>query len=409
MIPGRALACLSLLLLAAPAAASGAAYYVSPSGSDHSQGLSADAPFRTLERLRSALRASASIKTGYLLGGLYPREATLSLGAQDAGESWLGYPGQTPILEGAGRTDTAIAITAASVTVRGLTIRNFVGNGILARNAPGSVIDGDSVFHTLSTRWSQGAIHAANNFTGGRITRNLVRDAGYCGIIVDTKAGDDISGLLISGNAVYDTCKTIPDCGAIYADDRGHASRDIVISSNVIGGYGSPAMKSKGIYLDDELSNARVLNNVIYGSGRWALQIHGGDHDVIANNVFDISGAPALALYEDDTPGRNFGMSGNRFTCNIVYSTAPPPALLWEFHAWKKIQKPTVARNVYWDSRGYLPDSGAVVDAQPAIADPSFPDPAHGDYEHAPSLPFPGCGLRGIPLKLVGPVAETQP
>lgn len=83
------------------------AIYVSPNGNDHWSGRLAapnadgtDGPLATLQAARNVMQASPTIKTVYIRGGDYYLDKTLSLYAGDAGESWLAYPGETPVLHG---------------------------------------------------------------------------------------------------------------------------------------------------------------------------------------------------------------------------------------------------------------------------------------------------------------------
>lgn len=383
------------------------AYYVSPAGADSNDGTSPLAPFKTLEKAQAAVRASTT-KTVYLLGGVYARSATLQLDAADAGESWLGFPGQTPILDGGSSTITAIFVQADRVTVRWLTVRNFVQNGIVVGNwgtpvITGDLVDSNVVLNTLSTDWTQAGILVLGNVTAAQLTHNRIDRTQYNGIGVHATAGTDISGLTIASNAISNTCLSIADCGGIYAMDRGHASTQITIDNNIVGNYGTTSNGSKGIYLDDDLSNVTVRNNIVYGTGQWAFQIHGGNDDVFTNNVFDISGATRLAVYQDDgTP--NYGMSANSFSCNIVYSRAAPPSELWDDYAALPVALPAVSNNLYWDTGGALPNSGSIVDSSPTVADPAFVDPAAANYAFAAGNPAAFCGFKPIDVSQVGPL-----
>ena len=381
------------------------AWYVSPTGSDANAGTSALAPFETLEAARDAARASAT-KTIYLLDGVFTRTAPLQLDATDAGESWLGFPGQTPILDGGSSTATGIVVHANNVTIRWLTLRNFAKNGIFVGSwgaVDGAVIDSNTIENTMSNDWTQAGILIGGNITGAQITHNLVRDSGYNGIGAHASVGNDLTGLTIASNAVYDTCLSIADCGGIYVMDRGHSSTNITIDNNVVGDYGSVTTGGRGIYLDDDLSNATVRNNIVYGTGQWAFQVHGGDHNVLTNNIFDISGATKLGLYQD-TGAPTYGMAGNSFSCNIVYSSAPPPSALWDKYGSEPVALPSVSDNLYWGTSGALPNTGPIIDTSPTVADPMFVNPAAADYGFAGGNPAAFCGFQPIDVSQVGPL-----
>ncbi|WP_409340357.1 OmpL47-type beta-barrel domain-containing protein [Paenibacillus sp. MBLB4367] len=87
------------------------AFYVAPNGSDSNSG-AIDAPFRTLERARDAVRqlkSSSGLQAGgvtvYLRGGTYERSASFQLEQQDSGTAgssitYKAYPGESVRLSG---------------------------------------------------------------------------------------------------------------------------------------------------------------------------------------------------------------------------------------------------------------------------------------------------------------------
>jgi hypothetical protein len=381
------------------------AFYVSPSGSDSNSGASPSEAFQTLEKAQAAMRAS-STKTAYLMSGTYMRSAAIDLQPSDANEAWLGYPGQTPVLNGKSTTNYAFGIHTTGITVRGITIKSFATIGILAQYASNVTIDSNHVADIYSNAWSQGAIVLGNSISNATVTHNFIDNINYGGVVAVNVVGDTLENVLIENNSISNTCLSVADCGAIYADNRGHNASNIVIHNNVISHYGTTSNESKGIYLDDEISHVSVTNNIISGTGMFGLQIHGGDHNVFRNNVFDISGATQLALYEyDGDTYPNYGMSGNEFTCNIVYSSASPPYELWHTTLVAQDTLPNVNGNIYWDTRASLPNIG-VVDTAPIIQNPDFINANQANYGFAASPPS-SCGFSPIDTSQVGPVAGS--
>ncbi len=96
----------------------GAQFAVAPTGSDSAAGTLA-APFKTLERAQTAVRAllgAGPLPSGgvvvWLRGGLYPRTATFALTSEDSGQAgapvvYRGYPGETAVLVGGTQLPTA--------------------------------------------------------------------------------------------------------------------------------------------------------------------------------------------------------------------------------------------------------------------------------------------------------------
>jgi hypothetical protein len=385
------------------------ALYVSPTGSDSNAGTSAAAPFRTLTKAQTAMQGS-STKTTYVMGGTFSLSAALTLHTPaDDGESWLGYPGQTPILDGGNTVQMAISVGGNNITIRWLTIQNFAQSGILAQNVSGVLIDSNSIQNIHSTGFNQGGIISLNTFTNGTISHNLVQNTGWTGIAVGTSTLDNISNLVIDSNGVYNTCTTVTDCGAIYADDRGHVSTGISITHNIVGNFGPPLVATKGIYLDDQLSNATVTNNIVYGTGQYAFQIHGGDHDVFKNNIFDISSLQRLAAYQDDgATAPNYGMAGNVFTDNIVYSSTAQTTALWAVTILSSDALPNDAHNLYWNTSGtqFVPGTGnGVADTDPPVANPGFVNAAANNYNFTSGAPaISGGSFAPINVSTVGPI-----
>jgi hypothetical protein len=90
-------------------AASQAAYYVAPTGSDSNAG-TIDAPFQTITKARDVVRTINKNMTGdiyvYLRGGDYRITSTITFGPEDSGTNgyrifYKSYEGETPVLNGA--------------------------------------------------------------------------------------------------------------------------------------------------------------------------------------------------------------------------------------------------------------------------------------------------------------------
>ncbi len=88
-----------------------AEFYVSPTGNDANAGTET-APFRTIERARTAVRTLTSGMTGdivvYLRGGVHTLANTVTFSTQDSGQNgfqviYAAYPGETPMLSGGQR------------------------------------------------------------------------------------------------------------------------------------------------------------------------------------------------------------------------------------------------------------------------------------------------------------------
>ena len=142
------------LVTAAHAAAAPVNFYVSPTGSDSNAGTTLAAPFQTLAKAQTAVRAvdqaTAGAITVNLAGGDYRLSKPLTFTAADsatgtAGDiTWKAEPGAFPVVSGGDRitgwklTDTAKNIWTAPAPT-GLDTRQLYVNGSRAVRATGSV------------------------------------------------------------------------------------------------------------------------------------------------------------------------------------------------------------------------------------------------------------------------------
>lgn len=298
--------------------------YVSSDGDNNADGNTPHSALLTLERARDIARSMKSRAIIYIIGTL-PRSAPLRVDERDGGDVITAAPGQRAEIRAVGNAEIGILVTnGTNVTVSNITISGFKADGIRVYNSSNITISSNTIKNTLSTTWSQGAIHITGSAPGARIKNNIIKGADYSGIIVDTTASSDISNIIIAKNSVADTCRKIVDCGAIYVNDRSRKSLNILIEDNTVTGFGPNAVLGRGIYLDDWASHAMVRNNKISGPGAYALMIHGGDHNTISNNIIDMKGINQFLLYQPaaNQPGSN--MTGNFFNKNtfLNYSFA---------------------------------------------------------------------------------------
>jgi hypothetical protein len=355
------------------------AWYVSPTGSDSNSGQSTSTPFLTLEKAQQTMQNSAT-KTVYLMGGTFQRTGTLTLFAgNDNGESWLAYPGQTPILNGGAGSYDAIHVLSTNLRIRFLTIENYNGNGIVEYNSSWHVIDSNTIFNL----YNGNGIISESAVSNSTISHNLIYLVSQHGIhyVADTGQTSN-QNITIESNYIsnVNTQSGLYDTGGIYINDRPHAEQNIVISDNMIQDLGSSSngTGARGIYLDDEASNVSVQGNYITGSGAFAFQVHGGDHNTFSNNVFDLSGiTEAAGLYEDDVAAGfpNYGMQDNVFTSNIYYMPCQYLAPTW-FYAWDlidstsgQIAMPSIQDSTYDNINSPVANSSSsIVDTTPTYA-----------------------------------------
>lgn len=219
-------------------------------------------------------------------------------------------------------TDGLRARQSDGLHIVGLTFADFQENGIFVEQSQNVIIDRVIVRDTQSTRWSQGAIHLTGSVPNAIIRNSKVEGADFAGVVVDTTTSSNISGLRIIGNIVNDTCRIVRDCGAIYVNDRGRRSQNIVISGNKIAGFGDNNVYGRGIYIDDWASHVIARNNKISGPGRFAFQIHGGHDNTIIKNTIDATRIFKIITYQPATDGSRQVMTNNTFSSNMFVGLA---------------------------------------------------------------------------------------
>ena len=390
------------------------ALFVSPTGSDGNPGTQLS-PKLTFAAAQTAMR-SQGIKTLYFRGGIYTGNPTLTISETDNGTSWLGYPGEVPIIDGGGTVVAPILLQyyPTGVLVDHLTIRNCITAGIFIHGGGGggavkNTISNCEVYNVSMTNIAGGAGNSGGilmtfNTQNNLITHNYVHDTACAGISMAAgSSGESINGNTVTFNRVMRTNNTGQlDTGGIYVLDRTGAQSGGTIANNFVqdtsknpsgGGPGASGDNTKGIYLDDMASGFTVAYNIVCGNEAMAVQYHGGTNNRFSNNVFDVSQTTLAVLYQDDSQFGGTTMAGNTCTGNIFYSSrvyagnvgevGQPGLFTVGFIAG--LTKPQTVNNIYWNTANTavpFPNSGAidVIDPSPRIVNPLFRNAAGHDY-----------------------------
>jgi parallel beta-helix repeat protein len=190
------------------------------------------------------------------------------------------------------------------------------------------------------------------------------------------------------------------DLGGLYYYGAFHGGTGNQITNNIVNNNpGNSLGQTKAIYLDNESSNVLVSGNLCRGCGAYGVQYHGGDHNTVTNNIFDLSSGAEIGLYQVDIPSfPDYGMQGNTFTKNIVYSSGCFASKLWTIYINSDDSLPNVSSNLYYSATGCtIPNTGAV-DSSPVYANPQFTNPNSGDYSMPHNSPaFTSIGFVPLP------------
>jgi hypothetical protein len=381
------------------------AYYVSTTGSDSNPGTFAS-PFLTLNKARLAMQSGPHV--AYAMGGTYTLTATLAFVGADNNATLLAYPGQTPIIDGGASLATCVSMASgvSGIKINGFTIQRCTSTGIdiVSNNY---TLTNNKILNITSASTGAGSIYVHFLSSGGIISHNLISSNTGPGIVFATGSGtESINNSTVDNNIVLNTNTTLADSGGIYIFDLGQSITQFKVTNNIVGNYGANTTSSnKAIYLDDLTSHVMVSGNIVYGTGQYAIQIHGGNNNTFQDNIFDLTAAGKLGLYQDSTHACP-GMTGNIFINNIVYSSsATVPTTLWDYLVTHcgTIALPAVNNNLYFDPAATLPNSGTIVDSAPLVADPLFANAANHLYNLSSTSPalaapvsfVPGSGVQG--------------
>ncbi len=410
-------ALLSVSLFAAPD------YYVSgQQGNDSWSGTlpspnsaQTDGPFRTVARAQAGMQSS-SIKTAHLRAGSYSIASTLQLYAADSGETWVAYPGESPILDGGG-AGRVILNNINNVTLQGLTLQNMGAGGLYLNggnvislrqnnfyNCNGDCIFGNSVTNSIidsntingqspGNQFGIGNAYQAIQLTYGssnnQVTHNLIENCQGGGIGFDSGPTDPPnSNNIVDRNILQNVDSNVVDMGAIYMYDPAHSAVGNQITNNIVNGNLGSGALTKAFYLDEGTSNVLVSGNICRDCGTFAWQIHVGDHNTIVNNIFYLSPGAQVGLYQTNVLGADWGMTGNVFERNIIYFSGSVPPSLYQVNVVPHDALPADQNNLYYSAtNAYIPNGQFMVDASPVYANPEFAQPSTGNFSLPASSP----------------------
>jgi hypothetical protein len=330
MAPLRAVLVLlaSALGLAAPAAASAATYYVSPTGNDAAAG-SAVAPWRTLAKVDATTFAPGDTVLfaggGIWNGTLQPR----GNGAAGSPITFGAFGTGRPVLDGTGANGAAgIVVTGSDLAFRGFEIRGW-RDGASAVYLVGThrVLLDDLYVHDVDE-----GIHPTPSAPSSDLTISSSRiehvSSGTTGVAINIPAGS-------AGIVVRDT--QVADVADSCIVDQGSGSRyeriDVRHCGYVVTAYGTHDVYLKGpnqTLVDSELQDARtncvsvrfqgatVTGNRIHGCpvgiGWFEYATAAGAVTIAGNRVWDAG----TGIYLDGSSTQSFAITGN----TIVGGTA---------------------------------------------------------------------------------------
>jgi len=172
-------------------AQTGAAYYVSTSGSDNNPG-TLSAPWLTIQKAANSAKAGATV---YVFGGVYTEIVSFpNSGTEKAPITFQSYPGQTAIIDGTGLT---VSGTQGLITISG-ALSYITISGFELRNLSTS---GDGVPCGVWITGSGTGIHILNNLIHNIVT--TTKSGNACGLFAYGTSKTPITELVVNGNELY--------------------------------------------------------------------------------------------------------------------------------------------------------------------------------------------------------------
>ena len=203
---------------------------------------------------------------------------------------------------------------------------NLTGCGAVTPETGNTIKGGDVVNSGEVT----GATIAAGLVTNLSILHNVATAISGMAFRNDCYSqADNLSGLVMSNNAVYNAGMNNSNSGAFYVYWGGGGTLGTqctpsvgpVITNNYVRDFGTVATVSMPYYLDDTTSGATVTGNIATGTHYIGYEIHGGKNDTISGNIEDHdnqSGGTAFG-YDGAPECTSAGcMTGNTVQSNIV-------------------------------------------------------------------------------------------
>lgn len=297
--------------------ASGAVYYVAPSGDDSHPGTLAQ-PWQTIGKAAATLAAGDMV---FIRAGTYPEWVIpQNSGAPGQFITYAAYPGEAPTIDGTGLTvpqySALIDLALKNyIRISGLRVINSTDQGIQADNSIGIIIENNYTFNTggsgIGAWGSQNVVIAGNEVeractgiynecisVGGtdnfEVKNNYVHHA-YQNLMKEgICAKDGSSNGKVYGNRVHDTLL------GIYVDAQDKHTYNIQVFGNMVyhnGGQGLYYYGGNGLALASEvgglLENIQVFNNISHSNYWHGIQVtacciatHPMNNIKIINNTF---------------------------------------------------------------------------------------------------------------------------
>lgn len=240
---------------------------------------------------------------------------------------------------------------------------------------------------------------------GNLVAHNLIHDFFYTGISVGWTWGyreNPARDNRIERNHIHHIGhRVLSDMGGVYTLGP---SPGTVVRGNLIHDVDAFSYGGWGIYFDEGSTGILAEDNVVYRTKDGGFHQHYGKDNVVRNNIFAFAREAQIGRSRQE-PHLSF-----TFERNIVFWKEG--TLFRKGYSEKVGQGYRFDRNVYFQVEGKAPSFGGLTleewralgqDAESAVADPLFVDPAKDDFRLRPESPALRLGFRPIDLSGIGP------
>lgn len=271
---GLALVVLSSVTLVAQ---TGATFYVSESGSDANSG-TYTAPWLTIQHAANSVSAGATV---YVESGTYNESVNFpSSGTASNYITFANYPGQTPVIDGTGLTCCTSnpassgnltqglinIVNQSYITISGFEIRNFTTNKA-SMTPTGIWITGEGT-----------GVQLLNNLVHN-ITTTSEKNGNAFGISAYGTSSTPITGLVISGNQVYDLKTGNSESVNVDGNVTYFTVTNNTIHDNDNIGFAAIGFEGVGPTGHDQASYGLVSGNTIYNISAIHNPGEGNEYD----------------------------------------------------------------------------------------------------------------------------------
>ena len=272
-------------------------------------------------------------------------------------------------LDGRSNANTIYANDISNVGEVRKGVAGIIGTGVDNNVISNNDVDSSARYGISLKNWDSTNVNHNNVIQYNRITNTGLETADGGGIEVLGRSGVD-TGTIIKGNWVENT-------GGLATSNTDQWL------------YGQ---KGFGIYLDDMTGGVTVTDNFLKNTGWAAVQIHGGDNNVVSNNVsiIDANNHDFIRVEWAPVHGDPGLPRNNTITGNVVSGTLP----LDDYVELLTAGNVVIDNNLIYN----LPRYGE----RDVIAKPLFNNPYYGDYSLQEGSPAFGMGIHDLAWKQMG-------